>query len=349
VALSVSDTGVGIGPDDQAIVFEEFTQVGDPAARQPGTGLGLALTRRLVEAHGGRIEVESTLGSGSRFTVYLPADRGVATAVASDAEVATSPREVPAGTSDVLVIEDDPGAVRLLRTYLENDGYRVRVAGDALSGIEEAHRQIPDAIILDVLLPDLDGWEVLRRLKTDEVVRDVPVIIVTVVDEREIGLALGAADYLVKPVDRSMLLEVLGRYTFTTKVLTQAIHVLAVDDDPAALDLIDAALKPDGFDVVRASGGREALDIARSTDIDLVICDILMPDVDGFEVVTGLRADPRTTDVPILILTGHELTDAEKSRLNGKILGVVAKGDSARDGLRAWLRRTIRAAPSDAA
>ena len=349
VALSVTDTGVGIGPADRAIVFEEFTQVGDPAARQPGTGLGLALTRRLIEAHGGRIEVESTVGSGSTFTVYLPANRGAAAALAGDTDRVSSLRDVPAGGVDVLVIEDDPGAVRLLRTYLENDGYRVRVAGDALSGIDEAHRLVPDAIILDVLLPDLDGWEVLRRLKTDEAVRDIPVIIVTVVDEREIGLALGAADYLVKPVDRSMLLEVLGRYTFTTKVLTQAIHVLAVDDDPAALDLIDAALKPDGFDVVRARGGREALAIAGSTDIDLVICDLLMPEVDGFEVVSGLKADPRTSDVPILILTGHELTDAEKSRLNGKILGVVAKGDSARDGLRAWLSRAIRVAPSDAA
>ena len=349
VALSVTDTGVGIGPADRAIVFEEFTQVGDPAARQPGTGLGLALTRRLVEAHGGRIEVESTVGSGSTFTVYLPANRGAATALPGDTDLVSGLRDIPAGGVDVLVIEDDPGAVRLLRTYLENDGYRVRVAGDALSGIDEAHRLVPDAIILDVLLPDLDGWEVLRRLKTDEAVRDIPVIIVTVVDEREIGLALGAADYLVKPVDRSMLLEVLGRYTFTTKVLTQAIHVLAVDDDPAALDLIDAALKPDGFDVVRASGGREALDIAGSTAIDLVICDLLMPEVDGFEVVSGLKADPRTSDVPILILTGHELTDSEKSRLNGKILGVVAKGDSARDGLRAWLSRTIKVAPSDAA
>ena len=348
VALCISDTGVGIAPDDQRLVFEEFRQVGDPSARQPGTGLGLALTRRLVEAHGGRIEVESTPGVGSAFTVYLPAikadtpDPGVADATSLD----DMDGPWPAEGAEILIIEDDVGAVRLLRTYLESDGYRVRVATDGERGLEEARASRPAAIILDILLPDVDGWEVLRRLKTDELVHDVPVVIVTVVDEREVGLALGAVDYLVKPVSRSALLECLSRFTFTTKVLTQPIHILAVDDDPAALDMISAALTPDGFDVLLATGGRAALEIARSSPVDLVICDILMPDIDGFGVVAELKADTRTSDMPILILTGHELSDAEKARLNGKILGVVTKGESAKEGLRAWLARATRTKPA---
>lgn len=199
----------------------------------------------------------------------------------------------------------------------------------------------PSAIILDVILPGLDGWDVLRQLKTDQSLRDVPVVIVTVVDEREVGLALGAADYLVKPVDRRALLDCLARFTFTTKVRSAPVRILAVDDDPATLDMIEAALTPDGFDVVRASGGTSALDLARARPPDLVICDLLMPDLDGFGVVAELAADPTTRHVPILILTGHELTAADKTRLNGKIMGVVSKGEYGKVGLHDWMARAL--------
>lgn len=235
------------------------------------------------------------------------------------------------------MIEDDPSAVRLLRTYLETDGFGVRVARDGPSGLAEARARPPAAIILDILLPGTDGWEVLREFKADPALRDVPVIIVSVVDERGLGLALGAVDYFLKPVDRAALLERLSRYTFTTKVKSGSIRVLAVDDDPAALDLIDAALQPEGFDVVRATGGREAIDRAAVEPFDLVVCDLLMPDLDGFDVVTALKAEPASRDVPILILTAHTLTDAEKIRLNGQILGIVEKGEDGVAGLRRWL------------
>jgi signal transduction histidine kinase/CheY-like chemotaxis protein len=335
VRLSVIDTGVGIAAEDAAAVFEEFRQVGDLNTRQAGTGLGLALTKRLVEAHGGRIELLSALGEGSRFTVILnavaPADEPV--------ESSPLPVDLPsrAERPDVLVIEDEPSGVRLLRTYLENDGYDVRVATDGERGLEEARRLPPSAIVLDVLLPGMDGWDVLRHLKSDDALRDIPVIIVTVVDEREIGLALGAVDYLVKPVERSALLEVVGRFATAT---TSPLRVLAIDDDPAALEMIDAALRPAGYDIVTASGGREGVTVAQTVPIDFVICDILMPDLDGFGVVAELRADPRTHDLPILVLTHHELTGPEKTRLNGQILGIVAKGESGKSGLRDWLART---------
>ena len=202
----------------------------------------------------------------------------------------------------------------------------------------------PDAIVLDVLLSGIDGWEVLRRLKTDELLRDVPVVIVTVVDEREVGLALGAVDYLVKPVNRASLLDALARYTATTS-RSGSIRVLAIDDDPATLDMIEATLRPDGHDVTRATSGQAAIDIARHTPFDLVICDLLMPDLDGFGVVAELGADPRTRDLPILILTAHELTDLERTVLNGKVLGVAAKGETGSEGLRDWLARAVGSAP----
>ena len=343
--LSVADTGVGITAEDLTHVFEEFRQVGDVAARQPGTGLGLALTRRLVETHGGVIEAASTPGQGSRFTVRLPMEQGGDVAPAGldriNRAVSAPAQTSPAGARpEVLVIEDDPSAVRLLRTILETDGYAVRVAPDGETGLGDARASRPAAIILDVLLSGIDGWEVLRRLKTDPTLRDVPVIIVTIVDERDLGLALGAVDYLVKPVDRAALRASLARYTAGV-AHPGGIRVLAVDDDPATLDMIEAALRPDGHDVTRALSGQEGVVIARSVPLDLVICDILMPDLDGFGVVAALNADERTRDLPILILTAHDLSDVERSRLNGKIVGVAAKGDTGKDGLRTWLRRTV--------
>ncbi|HKG57637.1 MAG TPA: response regulator [Candidatus Limnocylindrales bacterium] len=338
VRVSVVDTGVGIAPGDQAAVFEEFRQVGDPSERQPGTGLGLALTKRLAEAHGGRVELESARGTGSRFTVVLPGG-GQRSRAATDGH-APLRRDVDA-VGDVLVVEDDVSAVRLLREYLEPAGYSVRVAPDAEAGLAMAAARKPAAIVLDVLLPGMDGWETLRRLKADAALRDVPVIIVTVVDEREIGLALGAADYLVKPIQRPALLETLERFAPPAR-RGAAVRVLAVDDEPASLALIRAALEPEGFAVHGAPGGREALDAVAQSRFDLVVCDLVMPDVDGFQVIAALKDNPRTSQIPILVYTGHDLTAADKAKLNGNILGIVTKGTGGRDGLRQWLGRAVR-------
>jgi signal transduction histidine kinase/DNA-binding response OmpR family regulator len=338
VQLSVSDTGPGIAPEDRAAVFDAFSQVGDVAARDEGTGLGLALAQRLVEAHGGRIELASEVGSGSRFTASFPQ-------VPESSPVPEVPgpiqrSEAIAGHGgDVLVIEDDPSTLRLLRAYLESDGYGVRIAHDGPSGLAEARANPPGAIILDVLLPGTDGWEVLREFKADPVLRDLPVIIVTIVDERGLGLALGAVDYFLKPVDRTALLARLARYRFTTMVKSQKVRVLAVDDDPTALDLIDAALSPEGFEVVRTLGGADAIRRASSEPFDLVVCDLMMPGIDGFDVVTALKLNPVTREVPILILTAHTLTEIEKVRLNDQVLGIIDKGEEGAAGLRRWLAR----------
>jgi len=337
--ISVADTGVGIAIDDLDHVFEEFRQVGDLKAREAGTGLGLALCRRLAEAHGGRITVTSELGHGSRFEVILPFAR---TTPAADVAAATVAEE-DGSASRILVIEDDPGAVRLLRTYLEGEGYEVEVAASGEAGMAAANRSAPDAIILDVLLPGMDGWEVLRRLKADPGLRDLPVVVVTVVDERNVAMSLGAVDYFLKPVNPAALLARLSQYTFTTKVKQGRVRVLTIDDDPIARDLVTNALRPEGFEVVAAASGREGLDMALEQPPDLVICDLLMPDMDGYEVVDRLHANEATKDVTILILTGQELSMADRQRLNGKVAEIVGKGGDPRPAFLRWLRRASAA------
>jgi signal transduction histidine kinase/CheY-like chemotaxis protein len=338
-SIAVTDSGVGIAAEDLGRIFEEFRQVGDLKAREAGTGLGLALSRRLMEAHGGNIYVTSTPGVGSRFEVVFPESR------VSEPEQHVEPAAVDGQLvgSTVLVIEDDPGAVRLLRTYLEGEGYRVDVAPDGESGIAAARQHRPGAIILDVLLPGIDGWEVLRRLKADPDLRDVPVMVATVVDERNIAMSLGAVDYFLKPVRPDALLARLATYTFTTKVKQRNVRVLVIDDEASARDLVANALRPEGFEVVTAASGTEGLALALEQPPDLVICDLVMPDMDGYEVVDRLADSDMPKDVPILILTGQDLSTTERERLNGKVATVLQKDGDPRVPLGKWLRRASAA------
>jgi CheY-like chemotaxis protein/anti-sigma regulatory factor (Ser/Thr protein kinase) len=337
VEIEVGDTGVGIAAADLETVFEEFRQVGDHDARQQGTGLGLALTRRLVEAHGGTIRVESVVGRGSRFTASLPTPGQVATPIAIAAPPAAPERvgSVAAVRAGILVIEDDPSAVRLLREYLEPSGYVVHVAADGEEGLVMARRLQPAAIILDVLLPGADGWDVLRRAKADDAISSIPVIIVTVVDEQEVGLALGAVDYIVKPVRRSELLRSLTRHVRPSA--GNRPKVLAVDDDPAALEIVRAALEPEGFEVHATTSAVAALEMLQQQRFDLVVSDVVMPDLDGFELARRIHENAQTADMPVLLVTAHDLSEADKKRLNGKIIGIASKGGAAQHGLLRWL------------
>ena len=250
-------------------------------------------------------------------------------------------------TGDVLVIEDDPSAVRLLREYLEAAGYSVRVAATGELGLAAVMERPPAAIVLDVLLPGMDGWEVLRRLKADQRTQEIPVIIVTVVEEQEVGFALGAADYLVKPIHRAALLSCIARYVEGAPEAGAGKRVLVIDDEAGALTMIRAALEPEGYDVVTVQGGREALKWVREGPlVDLVVCDLVMPDIDGFEVIATLKREQRTAAVPIVVCTAHDLTVEQKARLNGQILGIVAKGQDARLGLLDWLSHSAPVRPN---
>ncbi|GGQ44830.1 hypothetical protein GCM10010166_11740 [Couchioplanes caeruleus subsp. azureus] len=330
VAISVADTGPGIAAEDQQRAFEEFQQVGEEHQRAGGTGLGLALTRRLVHAHGGRIDLVSQPGHGAKFTVYLPtADPAATEAGAADA----------GSGGGVLVIEDDPAAAELLSTHLRRAGYDVAVAATGEQGLATARANDPEAILLDIELPDIDGWQVLAELKRDARLRHVPVLIVSVHDDAAIGVALGAVDYFVKPVDRSTLLTWMARHGLVPPGGDEHLSVLAIDDDAQSLDLIDATLSAEGIQVTTAGNGVDGLAAARSRHFDLIICDLLMPGLDGFDVIAALHNDPATRGIPVVVLTAHTLSATDKNRLSGKVIAIADKTGTA-DGL-AEMARTV--------
>jgi DNA-binding response OmpR family regulator len=228
------------------------------------------------------------------------------------------------------VVEDDPQAVELLRLYLDGVGCRVEVAWDGEEGFAKAFQLHPALITLDLLLPKVDGWDLLVRLKGEPETREIPVVIVSIVEERGKGLALGAMDYLVKPVSREELMDVLQRVRLTRRRRREEVSILAIDDDPMAVELVEAILTGEGFRVLRAYGGEKGLTVARREMPALIILDLLMPEVDGFAVVERLCADPVTAAIPIVILTSKSLTPDEKVHLNGEIADLARKGEFSR-------------------
>jgi signal transduction histidine kinase/DNA-binding response OmpR family regulator len=316
VEVSVTDTGIGIAEAERERIFEAFQRGGRTAPTgAEGTGLGLTLTRQIVELHGGRIWMTSTPGEGSTFAFALPRHEARRAAADDAAEAGT------AGT--VVVIEDDRRSADLLTLYLEGAGYAVLVAGDGVDGLELVRRVEPVAVILDVRLPRLDGWDVLARLKADPATASLPVVIVSMIDERGRGFALGAAEYLVKPVDRERFLSALERYV---PARTDRPTVVVIDDDPIDLDLVEAILAPAGYSVLRAAGGEEGVALVAREQPAVVLLDLLMPGVDGFAVIERLRADPETAEVPIVVLTAKEMTGDDRVRLAGQIDYLAQKG-----------------------
>jgi DNA-binding response OmpR family regulator len=318
VQIAVRDTGVGIPADDQQRIFEEFQQVGrGPAGKIEGTGLGLTLAKKFVELHGGTIWVESTPGHGSTFTFILP--------VVGEADHATLPvaqegtardweRAVePASAGPlVLVVKDDPKGADLLRIYLSEAGYTADVARDGAEGLEKIRRLALAAVVLDLLLPKLDGWAFLSQVKADPMTREVPIIIASVMDQKGKGFALGAADYLIKPVQKDELLRTLRAFSLASRVQTAPVKILAIDDDPKAVELLAAVLEPEGFRVLRAYGGEAGIEVARAEQPDLIILDLLMPEVNGFEVLERLAQSSVTQRLPVILFTVKQLTEEEK-------------------------------------
>jgi GAF domain-containing protein/CheY-like chemotaxis protein len=337
--FAVSDTGIGMTPEQLARLFEVFTQADAATTRRfGGTGLGLALSRRLCRMMGGDVTVESESGRGSTFTIRLPATvRDVAAEAAAAAPVAPAEPELPApGMGTVLVIDDEPAVRDLMQRFLSREGFRVVTAAGGEEGLRLARELRPDAITLDVMMPGLDGWAVLTALKADPSVADIPVIMLTIVDDKNLGYALGASDYLTKPIERERLVTVLAKHRRDRPVLV-------VDDDPGVRTLLRRMLEPEGYAVVEAENGRVALDRLRELTPSVVLLDLMMPEMDGFEFVSAFRGHEPWRGIPIVVITAKDLTGEDRERLNGYVQKILMKGAHGRDELLAEVRELVAA------
>jgi PAS domain S-box-containing protein len=329
VIVRIRDTGIGMTEDQIEQLFQEFSQADNSTTRKyGGTGLGLAISRRFSQMMGGDILVESDAGTGSTFSVMLPADVPARQAAQVEREkLATSELEAVAAVSTVLVIDDDPNVRDLIVRYLTKHGFHVETASNGTDGLRLARELHPDAITLDVMMPGMDGWSVLAALKADDDLADTPVIMLTITDNRSTGLALGATDYLSKPVDHQRLLSLLRQHRESPG------SVLVIDDEPEMRDLLRRALEKAGWKVDEAANGRLALQVLNSAQPDLVLLDLTMPEMNGFQFIREMRRNPGWQSIPVVVITAKSLTPIERQQLNGYVERVLQKGAYSREVL----------------
>jgi len=317
VVVGVKDTGIGIPVDKYSAVFREFEQVDSSSTRSyGGTGLGLPVTKKFVEAHGGRIWFESEVGVGSTFYVALPIE-GPAPQRPEDVEAQARADE----NLTVLTVDDDEGVITLFRRYLEKQGYRVVGLTHSERVVEEAKRLQPYAITLDIIMPDKNGWEVIRELKSDPETRNIPIIVCSIVSDTQKGLSLGVADYLVKPILEQDLLDALERFSEGQDTS----HVLVVDDNADDRKLLRRILEDAGYVVREAAGGAAAIVMIIEQPPDLVVLDLMMPEVDGFAVLENLKGHELTRQIPVVVVTAKELTVEEQTLLDEGVEALLQK------------------------
>jgi CheY-like chemotaxis protein/anti-sigma regulatory factor (Ser/Thr protein kinase) len=341
VRVSVTDTGTGIRPEDQEVIFDEFRQgEGTADGVHEGTGLGLAITRRLVEQQGGRITLQSEFGKGSCFTFCLPAVEPRAEVHAVE-EPTRASVTIDSGrlTPLVLIVDDEVPARELLASYLEPE-YRVAMAESGVEALKEAQRLRPDAITLDVMMPGSDGFETLVALRKNPATADIPVIILSIVDQKQVGFALGATDYLIKPVRKPMLLETIRRHV--PAPADEDSSILLVDDDPKALELLQEALRSAGYEVQSVRSGDRALEVLANKVVGAILLDLLMPGMDGFQVIRHVRQEPALKDLPIVVMTAKNLSREEIALLNRETQGLLQKNGSWKQQLIAEVDRVTQ-------
>jgi len=343
VVFEVRDSGIGMSETQLERLFEAFSQA-DPSTTRKygGTGLGLAISRRFIQMMGGDISVKSELGSGSTFRIELPVMHTFdgqlpdMTFFGSDSNSTHVRRWESQGQALVLVIDDDPAARDLLVHALEREGLKVETAASGEEGLRLAHALRPNVITLDVMMPGLDGWAVLAALKSDPQLRRIPVIMLTMVDEREHGFTLGAADYLTKPIDRGQLLAAIEHHRKPENGF-----VLVVEDDAPTRELLQRMLINEGWEVEQAENGKVALMCMLNRRPNLILLDLMMPEIDGFQLVELLRANPEWRTIPVIIITAIDLTPTERMQLHGYVERVLQKGAYQRDELLRDVRELI--------
>ena len=334
VEFAVADTGIGLTPEQQRRLFQSFSQADPSTSRKyGGTGLGLVISRRFAQMMGGDIQLQSEFGRGSVFTVRLPRVSGPARPAPGHAAAPADPAFAPL----VLVADDDQATRELISRGLQKEGFRVLAASSGEEAIRLAREKRPDAISLDVLMPGMDGWTVLRALKGDPLTSSIPVVMVSMLDDRDIGYALGAADYLTKPFDREKLVLALRRF----RQGSSPRPVLVVEDDPATREVVRRALERDGWIVTEADNGRRALESLSRSVPDLIVLDLMMPEMDGFEFVTELRRSEAGRRIPVVVVTAKDITAEDRKRLNGQVRRIFSKGSFSREELTAELRRAL--------
>ncbi len=341
IEITVRDTGIGMNEEQLAKLFQEFSQADSSTTKKyGGTGLGLAISRRFCRLMGGDITVESELEKGSTFRVWLPRRviepkaeglDGATDIDESMPEIVETSKNVPSARSPdvdpaapiVLVIDGDETVRDLMTRYLFDEGYNVAVAPDGEEGLRRIRELKPAAVLLDILVPAVDGWTVLETCKSDPKLADIPMIVLTISGNRKRAYELGAADFLVKPVDRKRLRDVLNRH--------RGVHsrVLMVDDDKGTRKVMKNLVAREGFLVMEANDGREALDQIETAVPDLILLDVMMPEMDGFEFIEQLRSNSEWRSIPLVVVTAKDLSDDERQRLSGRFESISQRGVSA--------------------
>jgi PAS domain S-box-containing protein len=339
--ISVTDSGIGISPDGMQHLFRPFSQIDSGLARKfEGTGLGLAMVKLLAELHGGAVAVESAVGEGSRFTVWLPLRQAEHESPAARAMTPVV-RQESAGGRTALVIEDDEKSAELIRVQLEAEGFSVLHASTAEDALKLVVQHPLALITLDIMLPNMDGWEFLSRLKQVPDLGRIPVVIISIVADRNKGFALGAAAVMQKPISRQELYESLVDLGLFPVSRERALKVLIVDDDAKAVELIAVRMLGLATTVLRAFGGVEAIESARKELPDLIVLDLMMPEVNGFDVVDALRLHRDTAHIPILVVTAKQITADDRYKLQGSVTAIMEKAEFDRDRFTAEIRRAM--------
>ncbi len=342
ITIAVTDTGIGMTEEQMGRLFREFSQASSTTASQyGGTGLGLAISRHFCRMMGGDITVESEPGKGSTFTIRLPRIVQSAETLAPQGRVETRAEVLPvhpvreeAEEPLILVVDDDATVRELVVRHLERAGFAVVTARGGQEGLRLARELRPAAVTLDIMMPDLDGWTVLAAIKGDPALAAIPVVLMSIVDQKSRGYALGAAEYLIKPVDRAKLVETLTGICGAT-----AGRALLVDDDEVLRRGVRQALEPIGWQVTEAENGQVAVEALIAARPDVIILDLMMPKMDGFELLDELRGRPDWQDIPVVVITARDLTDEDRDRLNGGVERIIQKSD--RDEMLRQLSREI--------